>query len=533
MTDPIFPNFRLTLRNYRGFSDQNPLQIDFRPGFTALVGPNNSGKSSLLRFFFEVRGVLVKAVYGDDIRQLLTPRGVPIELGGLEDPSEILTEQNARDISFDIEFPDAGELEVRRATFKAERENPRVWRVQLYVGPGESPVRLAENGVWRRADMPADSADALTLDRSAFDSALYALTQSVYAGPFRHVLRGGSGSHFDLSIGEGFVAEWNAWKTSADRRRSNRVLQITEDIRKLFGFRTLEINSADNNKSLQVVVDGRSSRLREWGAGLSQFITVLGNLAFKDPSIVLLDEPETNLHPSLQTDFLATVASYAKYGVFYATHSIGLARTMSDRIYSFQRCESGNLARVFEQTPRYAEFLGELSYASFRELGHDLVLLVEGVTEVRAVQQFLRLLGMDHRTVVIPLGGAQLIGSGTEYELQELKRLAGRVGVLIDSERANAGEPLAKEREQFVSVCRRLQFSVHVTERRAFENYLTDEAVRRVKGDKHSALAPFQRLKEVNPHWSKTENWRIAREMTREDLLATDLGRFLASLSKP
>lgn len=29
------------------------------------------------------------------------------------------------------------------------------------------------------------------------------------------------------------------------------------------------------------------------------------------------------------------------------------------------------------------------------------------------------------------------------------------------------------------------------------------------------------------PHWEKAENWLIAKEMTKEELLSTDLGQFL------
>ena len=43
----------LTLKNYRCFSDESPARFSLRRGFTAFVGVNNSGKSSLLRFFYE------------------------------------------------------------------------------------------------------------------------------------------------------------------------------------------------------------------------------------------------------------------------------------------------------------------------------------------------------------------------------------------------------------------------------------------------------------------------------------------------
>src|SRR2546428_7327540 len=44
--------------------------------------------------------------------------------------------------------------------------------------------------------------------------------------------------------------------------------------------------------------------------------------------------------------------------------------------------------------------VGEMSFSSFKEMGFDTILLVEGVTEVKAIQQFLRALKKDHQVVV-------------------------------------------------------------------------------------------------------------------------------------
>ena len=45
----------ITLKNYRCFSDEKPATFVIGNGFTAFIGVNNSGKSSLLRFFYEFR----------------------------------------------------------------------------------------------------------------------------------------------------------------------------------------------------------------------------------------------------------------------------------------------------------------------------------------------------------------------------------------------------------------------------------------------------------------------------------------------
>src|SRR6266568_8449076 len=44
----------LVVRNYRCFGDE-PVHLRIADGFTALVGTNNSGKSSLLRLLYEIR----------------------------------------------------------------------------------------------------------------------------------------------------------------------------------------------------------------------------------------------------------------------------------------------------------------------------------------------------------------------------------------------------------------------------------------------------------------------------------------------
>src|SRR5207249_2627411 len=287
----------------------------------------------------------------------------------------------------------------------------------------------------------------VVVDLTPLTEALELMTDSVYVGAFRNAITEGGGSYYDLAIGTSFIQLWDAWKTGGTRYQNEVAQAVTEDIAHIFGYDRLEINAAGGQKILQAIVNGKPFRLREMGAGLAQFLVVFGNVAIRRPRWLLIDEPELNLHPSLQADFLTSLASYTKHGVMFATHSVGLARTVGDRVYAFQKPQYNAIARPFEQTPNFAEFVGEMSFSSFKELGHESILLVEGVTEVKAVQQFLRVLRKDHEVVVIPLGGTQLIRGGVQAELAELKRLSQAVAVLIDSERQQAGATLAPERQ--------------------------------------------------------------------------------------
>jgi len=49
-------------------------------------------------------------------------------------------------------------------------------------------------------------------------------------------------------------------------------------------------------------------------------------------------------------------------------------------------------------------------------------------------------------------------------------------------------------------------------------------------GSKYSALQPYERLEDASLRWAEADNWRIACEMSRAELEATDLGEFLQSL---
>jgi hypothetical protein len=149
---------------------------------------------------------------------------------------------------------------------------------------------------------------------------------------------------------------------------------------------------------------------------------------------------------------------------------------------------------------------------------------------VKTVQQFLRMLQKDHQVLLLPLGGAQLINGRVATELAELRRISSRISVLVDSERDAADASPASDRAEFASVCSKLGFDVHLTDRRATENYLTETAIRSVKGPKYSALGPYTRLRDAPMGWSKDENWRIAREMTWPELESTDVGTFLKRL---
>jgi ABC-type cobalamin/Fe3+-siderophores transport system ATPase subunit len=524
----------ITIKNYRCFPDTKPLHIEIREGFTAFVGINNSGKSSILRFFYEFRGLF--QIMGDAHQFLGLLRGSQIAFPlaqSVKDIRELFSNSNDRDLSIEFSFP------------VASSPHPQPSSIVLTVIRDQNQIRLKhfvaggnqhESGAQHRYVQPDQypfvhiPSAGMSVDFSVLMDLIKNVVNALYIGAFRNAINIGTNENcFDIAVGQSFIKLWRTYKSGDVKKQNELIKQITRDISSIFEL-DLEINPTSDDQTLQVFVDDRSFKLNELGAGIAQFILVLGTAAIRVPTFVLIDEPELNLHPSLQLSFLTTLASYAQKGVIFSTHSIGLARAMAVRVYAVRRIKQGE-SEVYpiEGVPRYPEFLGELSFNGYQELGFDRIVLVEGPTEVRTIQQFLRQLKKDHKIVLLQLGGSSMINGTHEQELLELTRISKNISALIDSERTAAGASLEPSRQAFVEVCKKVGIACHVLERRSTENYLSDTAIKKVKGTTFKALSPFERMGGPT-HWGKSENWLIARQMQMAELAGTDLLAFLPAL---
>jgi hypothetical protein len=403
------------------------------------------------------------------------------------------------------------------------------YQLQVYTANG--PVAIPANA---SADIRGHSVLMVggvhVADIAPFLDAARILSDTLYVGPFRNALNVGERqSYFDIQVGQSFIKAWGSYKSGAVKQQNKAAYAVEGDIKRIFGFRDFQINPSPDDLTLQILVDGQSYNLMEMGAGLTQFVLVLANAAISRRRYVLIDEPELNLHPSLQLDFMTTLGSYASEGVLFATHSVGLARSAGDWRYAVRRSGPDSEVSDLDTTPRLSEFLADLGFSGYRELGFGRVLLVEGKTDVKTIQQFLRKYSKDHTTVPLPLGGSTLINASSEAELSEITRMCDRVFALIDSEKPSADAALEPGREMFRQNCERLGIKCHVMERRAIENYFPQSALENPGGGRWKALAPYQAV-DASSGWSKSDNWRIAREMTQEDLDATDIGQFLRGL---
>ena len=434
---------------------------------------------------------------------------------GVADPHDLVPEANlVRDKTVVFEI----ETEVWSLSFAFVGDHLQSWTQHLQLktpGSGDLNIAIAE----------AQAIGAL-------------LQNSLFIGPYRNISNqaaGGGTTHYDLPIGEAFVAQWRQLKTGSNRLAKLAVMNTQRDIATLLGYSSLEISASEDSKTLSLVFDGkRIMSLGDVGAGIAQLIFSIVTVANRAPQIILIDEPELHLHPTMQARFVEALHRHAKYATVFATHSLGLARQAANTISVVSQSHVTGKSSItpFESAKNSAQLLGELSYSQFSAIGGKFLLLVEGSTEVRTFRVLLRKLGIETDVMIVPLGGSSLIGANRKQEMSEFQRIGAEVFVLIDSERNSKDENLHADRDGFANICNELFGieQVFLTTRKATENYLCDRAIKVVKSEKYRALEHYEKLESVEPAWAKNENWIIADEMSFDELKDTDLGEFLLKL---
>jgi ABC-type cobalamin/Fe3+-siderophores transport system ATPase subunit len=527
---------QLEIKNYRCFGDEHPARVEIHEGAIAFVGVNNAGKSTLLRLLFELRELFGRVGEGHALQPALNGNldgSNKHSFAGVADHQEVFSNRNNRELSITLKVG-GGEADSLHQS-----------ALQIYISrdrPGAFLARFHDGQSWLTGrNFRVDSSDEIISYNNepvgaarSYHQACQLLANALYIPAVRNAVQvGATQPYYDLAIGQAFIQAWDEFKAGPDKQSNERAREVEQEIGRIFALDDFQINAAQGNDTLQLFVGPKSYRLHEMGAGLAQFIVVLGYAAIRRPALILLDEPELNLHPALQLDFLATLAGFSSTAVIFATHNLGLARAAAETVYTVRRIEQGlSELRTFESTPHLAQFASELGFSAYHELGFERILVVEGPTDLKTVQRLLRYYGVEHQILLMHLGGREQIHARGVDQLMELQRITPHVSVLIDSERKGAKEHPQKRIQDFADGCLDAGIPCHVLERRAIENYFSDDAIKRAVGSQYGILEPYERLGANGLGWSKRENWRIADEMSREALAGTDLDIFLGALTR-
>ena len=535
---------KITAKNYRCFTEKNPLEFEVSIGDTiGFIGVNNAGKSTPHRFIYEFRNLFYELQRPDFYCSFLDKAGGGINLNGVVDSLEIFNFNNNRDVLIKIEIIET-KLEIPEQLKMIKLTLNRKSTKSSYVGvkiDQLDPVLNKQKNNYRnqRYDNLNNRFVSLNFagNQNAFlDTKLTAdifdyLYKSLYIGAFRNTINSGRGSYLDLDIGIGFIENWDQWSEGDNILNQQEIANLVLELENLLGLKNLQITANRGNNGLNINFDGRKYRLDNLGSGIAQIIVVLGNILTSQKRLVLIDEPELNLHPSLQLKFMTLIEKYCE-GVIFSTHSMGLARSCANHLYSVKKDDDGSSKiEKWENQTHPLEIIGELSYSSWMDIGVEKILLCEGTSDLKCFKHILKQLKMEHKVLLVPLGGGSLINAKTGEELNELNRLGCPLYCIIDSEKNSEKEEISQERADFVKNCEKAKITIHVLEKRAIENYFTKDALREVFGCELRPLEPFEKLNNHEKAWAKNQDHKIFSKIDWEEIKTFDFFHIFKKLS--
>lgn len=499
--------------NYRNYPIYSPIEIEIKEGIIFILGINNVGKSNLLRFFYDLRAILpfIKSNYqGKTFAVSNTPF--------LFD--KILSRNTDTEI---IKFQ-IGEAEFSFTITLSSNSPGNIHTNQLIAN-------ISHSGYNPRSEIGIAWVNKIcTL-----------LSNTYYIGTNRNNIQNSNGKSYDISIGQDFINTWIDWADGEDIVKMNKIRFLINELKELFNYQNFNIRVNGGRNNLIISTDEGDFLLTEMGSGIAHFIVVLGNVLIRQPEIVLIDEPEQNLHPKMQEIFVRAISSKAKFGVIATSHSIGLARSVADKIYTLTTLNKTPKITEFgnHYSPTITQSISEMGYSQFVEIGGNNILLVEGRTDIKCFREILRKYNIENKFIIIPFGGGQFMTTEKSKiidELNEIKRLnANSVSVIFDSEFAKENDSLKKEFQIFVEVCQELGYNVFPTDMHSTENYISQSAIDKILGNQIKALTPFENFgqRKGDQVWDKTKNWLMFLEMKKEDFKKTGLGDFIKNTLIP
>lgn len=304
--------------------------------------------------------------------------------------------------------------------------------------------------------------------------------------------------------------------------------QLTNAFNAISGGFSFEIFLGTNNSlSLQF-----SSGKNDWfpaqdcGLGLQDLLIILYFSFEEKTNLVCIEEPESHLHPDMQRRLLFYLKQHSEKQLILSTHSnVFLNNALVDKV--LVTSYDGKKISVSDATSR-ASVLDDLGYSVTDNLVSDLVILVEGPTDVPVIEELLLKteLFAKYRIKIWPLGGDIMDQLDLDVLAENYKLIA-----LVDND---PGSKVVRER--FEEKCGQRNIPVTVLKRYAIENYFSVSALRGVFKSKIPEelllIDPDKKLEDQIGFNVKKSNRKIVREMSLVDLEGTDLLDFINQIRK-
>lgn len=315
----------LQLQNFRSFESMEPIEFD---QINVLIGPNNAGKSSILKAL-----QLIQESHGNPYSD--------VRVGA----SEAKVEIGLKEMQGEFDFHGLGTLSIRVASM--DRTNGAI-ELKMVKSEGQFEVKPRPNIDPKHFVVPY----------------LSKRKTSHYQEDVRneHTLR--------VTTDMTYLAAKLSRLTNPSFPGNER---YSETCKKILGFVVTAIPSLNGQRPGVYLPDRQTIAIDQMGEGVPNIVALLADLALSEGKLILIEEPENDLHPQALKALLDLIVESSKSNQFVvSTHSNivvrHLAAAENSRLYNVTS-ELGKMPPI--ATIRAVEPTVEARLEVLRELGYS------------------------------------------------------------------------------------------------------------------------------------------------------------------